>query len=52
MILPEDSQSTQRKTLPRAIFSTINPTRTNLEPNPRVRGGLQANNSLGFGKAF
>jgi len=42
----------REKTRPRATFSTINPTRTNLESNPRVRGGLRANNSLGFGTAF
>lgn len=52
MILPEDSQSIQRKTRPRATLSTINPSWTNLESNPRVRGGLQANNSLDFDMAF
>jgi len=52
MILPEDSQSIQTKTRLSATLSTINPTLTNLESNPRLRGGLQANNSLGFGTTF
>lgn len=52
MILPEESHRTQRKTRPRTTLSTINPIRTNLKSNPRVSGGLEANNTLGFGTAF
>jgi hypothetical protein len=52
MNLTVKNRSTGGKTCPSVTLSTTNPTRTDPESNPAIRGGRLAFNRLSYGAAM